>query len=314
MNKSYCVYCHTNILNNKKYFGITGANKPEYRWHKDGSGYKDQVFGRAIEKYGWNNFKHEIIYKDLTYDNACKKEIELIKKYQTTNSKYGYNKSSGGDCISLGTYNNALSKKVYMYNIDGEFIKEFPSMMEAERETGIDNSAICACCKGRNLYTKDYRWSYKKEESLSPINKEKYLYDSIRKEQCKDVYQYSLDGEFLNKYASLSDACNNTNSDFRLVSACCLGKRNKTNGYIWAYNYYDSFEKLKNRKNDNVKKGKPVFQYDLNNILINSYESIMDAVRKTGYSKTQISNCCNDKTGIVDGKYFFKFNPLYSYI
>ena len=45
---------------NKKYIGITSL-KPEYRWNK-GNGYKTQtVFYRAIQKYGWDNFKHEII-------------------------------------------------------------------------------------------------------------------------------------------------------------------------------------------------------------------------------------------------------------
>lgn len=119
MDKTYYVYCHTNNINGKKYIGITGLEKPLYRWHKDGSGYSGQVFGKAIEKYGWNNFKHEILFEGLAYEDACKKEKDLIRKYKTTDRKYGYNISIGGDNGAIGAFNNRLSKKVYLYDIEG---------------------------------------------------------------------------------------------------------------------------------------------------------------------------------------------------
>lgn len=307
MNKTYYVYCHTNNINGKKYIGITGLEKPLYRWHKDGSGYSGQVFGKAIEKYGWENFSHEILFSGLTYEDACEKEKEFIEKYQTTNRTFGYNVSTGGDNGAVGAFNNGLSKKVYLYDIDGNYIKGFPSMMEAERNTGISNSAICACCKNKVAYTKNYRWSYEKFDKLPPIDKKQHIFDTVIKEQCKDVFQYTLDGKCIQKFTSLVEASIYTDADFRLISACCLGKRNQTNGYIWSYQYYDSFEKLKNRKNDIIPKGKPVIQYSKDKIFIKEYKSIMDAVRETGISKSKISRCCNNKISIVDDKYIFVF-------
>ena len=59
---NYYVYIHINKINNKKYVGITKTSFVK-RWGKNGSGYtrdKKSVFGRAIEKYGWENFAHEI--------------------------------------------------------------------------------------------------------------------------------------------------------------------------------------------------------------------------------------------------------------
>lgn len=307
MDKTYYVYCHTNNINGKKYIGITGLEKPLYRWHKDGSGYSGQVFGIAIEKYGWNNFKHEILFEGLAYEDACKKEKDLIRKYKTTDRKYGYNISIGGDNGAIGAFNNRLSKKVYLYDIEGNYIREFPSMMEAERITGINNSAICSCCKGKIAYTKDYRWSYEKEDKLIPIDKENHFFNTVIKEQCKEIFQYTLEGNYIQKFNSLSEASLKTNSDYRLVSACCLGKRNQANGYIWAYQYYNSFENLKNRENDIIPKGKSVIQYSKDGIFMNEYKSIMDAVRKTGVSKGKISRCCNNKVSIVDNKYKFVF-------
>lgn len=95
--ENYIVYIHINKINNKKYIGITKQN-PETRWGKNGSRYQDSpLFYNAIQKYGWNNFEHIILYKNLTQQQACKKEQELIAKYKTNNDKFGYNLTSGGE-------------------------------------------------------------------------------------------------------------------------------------------------------------------------------------------------------------------------
>lgn len=100
-DRGWCVYCHTNKTNGKKYFGITSQNV-EARW-RHGFGYQNQiVFWRAIKKYGWDGFNHEVVMDSLTEDEAKQAEIELIKLYKTNCSKYnhpayGYNMTDGGD-------------------------------------------------------------------------------------------------------------------------------------------------------------------------------------------------------------------------
>lgn len=97
MSLYYCVYSHTNKKNNKKYIGIT-SQKPEIRWRK-GIGYKNnKYFNRAIEKYGWDGFRHEILYEGLTQEEAERIEISLIKKFNCCDPKTGYNIEKGGRC------------------------------------------------------------------------------------------------------------------------------------------------------------------------------------------------------------------------
>lgn len=99
--KKWCVYCHTNKINGKRYFGITSQDINE-RW-KNGFGYQNQVvFWRAINKYTWDGFSHEIVVENLTENEAKQKEIELIALYKTncsryTNPAYGYNMTDGGN-------------------------------------------------------------------------------------------------------------------------------------------------------------------------------------------------------------------------
>ena len=90
----YYVYKHTNKLNGKTYIGIT-CKKPERRWGPNGNRYfRCKHFFSAIQKYGWSNFSHEVLYSNLSKDDAEKKEIELIAKYKQLHMSY--NISDGG--------------------------------------------------------------------------------------------------------------------------------------------------------------------------------------------------------------------------
>jgi len=97
----YTVYLHKNKINNKIYIGIT-SQMPEQRWGSNGRNYKSSPhFYSAIQKYGWDNFEHKILFTNLTKEEACLKEQELIKKYNSTNRAYGYNSTSGGEIFSM---------------------------------------------------------------------------------------------------------------------------------------------------------------------------------------------------------------------
>ena len=93
----YKVYMHV-APNGKKYIGITKLDL-KARW-QNGKGYKSNIlFYRAINKYGWENINHILLFKNMTKEEAEKKEIELIKKLNTTNTKYGYNIEKGGNHV-----------------------------------------------------------------------------------------------------------------------------------------------------------------------------------------------------------------------
>lgn len=108
MKDNYTVYKHI-FPNNKIYIGIT-KRKPEIRWNK-GKGYKlCPLMNKAIEKYGWNNVKHEILFTNLSKEQAEQKEIQLIKEYKCNNRKYGYNIENGGNCC--GTHSEETKRKI----------------------------------------------------------------------------------------------------------------------------------------------------------------------------------------------------------
>lgn len=137
----YYVYLHNNILNNKKYIGIT-KQPPEYRWGINGINYKSSpYFYSAIQKYGWDNFEHIVLYKGLTKEEACQKEIELIQKYQTQDKQYGYNIMGGGDAPVMSTEIREHLSKALKGNQNG---KGHPCSEEKKRK-------ISEAQKGRSL-------------------------------------------------------------------------------------------------------------------------------------------------------------------
>lgn len=114
MINNYYVYMHT-APNNKSYIGIT-KQKPKRRWRPNGSGYKNnKYFTKAIMKYGWDNFKHEILFYGLSQKQAEQKEIELIAKYKTSDYKYGYNLDNGGRTV--GTLREETKEKLRKANL-----------------------------------------------------------------------------------------------------------------------------------------------------------------------------------------------------
>lgn len=91
----FIVYVHESP-SGKKYVGIT-SNSTTQRWGSCGQGYRDNShFWNAIQKYGWDNFKHTVVAEGLTLEEASAKESDLIATYNCMNPEFGYNHTTGG--------------------------------------------------------------------------------------------------------------------------------------------------------------------------------------------------------------------------
>lgn len=96
------IYCFTNKVNNKQYIGQT-INSTNERYNNHKSNYQNEnskeynsLLHKAFRKYGFENFKYEIIAKDIDdIDILNLLEIYYIEKYDTLMPK-GYNIEKGG--------------------------------------------------------------------------------------------------------------------------------------------------------------------------------------------------------------------------
>ena len=237
----WLVYLHKSP-SNKVYIGITSKDDPNKRWC-NGHGYKKNrqpLFYNAVKKYGWNNFEHRVLFKDITEKDAKLIEIDLIYYYKKIN--LSYNMTDGGDG-TCGKANSEHARKliseaqtkfsVEQYDLNGNFIARYDSMTDASKAIGkavyknnhwhLATGIPKACKTGTVAY--GYRWKFTSEDKLY-ISKNKTL---------KEVVQLSLDNKFIAKFSSGVDAQNKTGISHKLISACCTGKRKTTKGFKWMY-------------------------------------------------------------------------------
>ena len=169
---NYIVYKHE-CPNKKIYIGIT-STAVSHRWGKNGINYSgNQLFYRAILKYGWDNIKHEILYIDLTKEEACEKEIELIAEYKSNNPDYGYNLSAGGEVSAYGCKRSDETRrkmseahigKTHSYRsksvtnvTTGEM---FHSIYAAAKYYGLSYQKIYRACEKFGSRYGGYEWEY----------------------------------------------------------------------------------------------------------------------------------------------------------
>jgi len=242
-NGDYIVYIHTNKVNGKRYVGIT-RQKPSQRW-RDGKGYKHcTYFERAINKYGWDGFDHEIIADKLTEEEAKNMERLLIRELKTQDENYGYNISDGGDthCIS------EAGRRRISENMRGEKNPCFGKIYTDEERARIsmqtrgannpnygrkhtpeERRKISEAITGRHL-------SEEHKRKLSEYNKGRYVGrqrpDGAGRKPKRVVCIET--GEVFDSVADAARAKDMYNIKTR-ISSVCKGKGNIAGGYHWKY-------------------------------------------------------------------------------
>ena len=177
--KLYTVYRLKNVVTGKNYIGMTSLN-PQIRWGGEYAGKMKEAIDAYPLQLCW---KKHIEFQTSNKEQALELESELMKWYDSVEN--GYNISS----YSRGTYKrsndtrnkiseamtghevseetrkrireNNPSKPVLQFSKDGKIIAEYPSIRDAERQTGCYKTHICACCKGKLKSTGGYIWKYK---------------------------------------------------------------------------------------------------------------------------------------------------------
>jgi hypothetical protein len=95
----------------------------------------------------------------------------------------------------------SIKKKVYQYDMNGVFIQEWRSSVDAAIELKIPYHGIHSCAN-KNTITKSaygFIWSYEKKDSIPYTNN---TGSNLSK---REIFVYDKKGRYLNRYDSLSD-------------------------------------------------------------------------------------------------------------
>jgi hypothetical protein len=193
--EQYYVYTHLNPQTKEIFYvGIGKGNRAWNQWAG-----RNKFWENYVNKYG---FEVELVAENLTRNQAGKIEIELIAHLGRRQIEEGgtlVNRSLGGDGGSVGythteEYKQKLSKErkgiikkplskeakdklskaltgrevtwgkaILQFDKQGNFIKEWDNMKDAERETGAKNIFEVASGYKNQLYKSSggYIWKYK---------------------------------------------------------------------------------------------------------------------------------------------------------
>lgn len=191
-----CIYKHTSP-SGKVYIGQTNQ-KPENRWN-NGKNYKQcTVFFSAIQKYGWDNIQHEVLFTGLDQLNADIIEEDLIYYYKQIGRSY--NLASGGSVNRGWKHSDETKEKIRLSHLGEnnsnygkspsketrekiskarkgkgtkrveqidkstlEVIRAWDSLSEVESQLNISAGNISRVCKGKQKTAGGYKWRYKND-------------------------------------------------------------------------------------------------------------------------------------------------------
>lgn len=257
------IYKITNKLNNKSYIGQT-TNTIANRWRDHKKNFNslqdDMVIHKAMHKYGETAFVLEQI-EECNNEDLSNREQYWIAYYNTYEN--GYNSTIGGEGAPI-----VDRKQVLQYWEEGSSVAEICTKVGADRHT------ICAILDANNI------------DSLSI--KTRSLGTKIE--------QYSLNGEFIREYDSISEAARDVaNACPSNINGCCAKRHTSAYNYLWKYKDdptpIDEF--VARQKATGKGKQKLVEQYDLDGNLLNVFSSCREAARSIGAPyHVGINSCC----------------------
>ena len=210
MENNYTVYMHKNKINGKVYIGTTCQQPAKRRW-RQGSTYKEcPKFYKDIKKYGFNNFEHIILFEKLNQEEAFKKEIELIEKYNSINK--GYNVLKGGNLSNTGIHFTLEHKQKIGFANKGKKNGMYGKKLSQERKNEISKRSK------QQWLNKEY-----KEKMIYIM---KYKKNNFRKIICLDTNEI---------FFSIAEASRKYNLHTQNIIKCCKGERKKCGNLRWRY-------------------------------------------------------------------------------
>lgn len=299
--------CMGNILttNNRKY---TFRYKDEpfdkfdvFHYKRSRYIYKFDLDGNFIQKYS------NATLAGLDIEDACENVGSGIISVLDNPNKtaYGFYWSSTGTFdFDLVNYRNRIL--VDQYDFNGNMLNTHKSASDACEFIGKTTefvSQILDVCRGKASQAHGYIWRFKDD----PFD----LYNiPIQLAKIK-VDKYTTDGVFIATYDSFQDALRAMGKD--IDQGCnlkkgCLGISPIVFGFVWRFHGepFDKYPVYKNRGGSD----KPVDQYTLDGIFVNTYPSAAEGGRVVGLTNgAQVTQVCKGNRYSAGG-YLWRYHDV----
>lgn len=181
------------------------------------------IESRKTEKF---REKQSEICKKVNNTNEYKKRQSEVAKRTWQSDKYLKSHSGANNCRAQG---------VRQYDLEHDFIAEYPTMTEASKNTGISVAKISLVAKKQRKTAGGFIWEYVNDKKIVQ-KKSSYVYDVNNDKNAKPILQYTIDGVFIKEYRSISEATDINGFNNRTnITQNLKGKTKHAYGYVWKY-------------------------------------------------------------------------------
>lgn len=271
----FIVYKTTCLINNKIYIGVHETNNPDvfdgyignsiniynHRWALD---HPKFPFHYAVIKYGIHNFKRETLFQFNTKKEAYDKEAELVTE-EFIKSDNNYNVAIGGDAPKAKSY------KVYQFDYNGNFVKEYDQIILAAKLNNIGYSAIQHAINNKHG-TGGFYWSKEPKIDITEYSYKKFF----------KYYIYDSEGNFIQEFDKAESIIK-----FLHTNSANLSRAVKASLKISGY--FITTEKLDKIQINVTKLSGKLNRYTLDGKYIDSFKTIKEAKEKLNLKLCSIS-------------------------
>ena len=234
--------------NDRKYgYNITSGGDGTVGWHPSDetkkkisqslSGENHPMYGKHLSeetkaKIGDGN-RNKIVSDDTRKKLSKNKKEYFKREYVTHPMKGKHHTNASKEKMSknkIGKYtgeNSARSKKIYKYDLEGNYICEYVNVALVEKEFGISHTLLSRCCNDKKHMAGGFQWRYEKFDKIEP-------YVEYHKPS-KKIAQYTKDNIFIKLFENAKEINALYNYNTKTIQACCRGNNSSAYGYIWKY-------------------------------------------------------------------------------
>lgn len=186
------------------------------------------------------DIEKELGFQRSSIRDCCNQKTKTFKGYIWRYKTENYPKK-------IYQINNENLKSVCQYNLKAVFIKDYPSINEAGRITGINPSCIRGCCSGKNKSAGGFIWKYKDDfKKVVPYHRIRIKGRSHH--SAKAVLQFSITGEFIKEWECIVEASHAIGVTSTDICRCCKLRKKTSGGFIWRYKAEEKYNHKLNIK------------------------------------------------------------------
>ena len=284
------IYKIENLINHKVYIGQSIDIDRRFKEHKffKANEKDNNLLHQDIKQYGIENFKFEILEECLKEELNSKEQywIKYYNSYIGWENSAGYNKTIGGNGLS-----KANPTQIVQLWKEGHTIADIMQILQLSHNTVV-------------------KFLHNEQVAYIPLEERTTLYGYPKK-----VLQYTLNGELLNSFSSISEAVKylktlNYKASTSNIIQNCQRKITTAYNFIWKYNDDNTpIDVLVNKaKGKTHHRNRKVEQYDLQGNFIKIFNTVKEAQLACNLkSQSAITNAIKGRSKTAAG-YIWKYH------